>query len=67
MNEKWVMGILEDAHDTHNFKDACAALGITVENEDDAATYGGAAVEALREAVFNMVKTGDIGSAQASA
>lgn len=67
MNEKWVMGILEDAHNTHNFKDACAALGITIENEDDAATYGGAAVEALREAVFNMVKSGDISSEKASA
>ena len=66
LNEKWIMGVLEDAHDEYNFKDACAALGITVENEDDAVTYGEAAVETLRDAVFEMVKAGEISVETAS-
>lgn len=67
LNEKWILDILNDAHDDYNFADACAALGITVENENDAMSYGAAAVEGLREVVRNLYKSGDIDRTQMAA
>lgn len=67
LNEKWILDILNDAHDDYNFADACAALGITVENEHDAMSYGAAAVEGLREVVRNLYKSGDIDRTQMAA